>query len=273
MYEMLSLNPGLILLRYKKQGGQSNAIIRPIIPAESRGAITLLFDPANKDNALTTPGEVCVLRCERPALLRLEITSRQVQVPPRGSIEMEYISQPKRHTFGYQSDVAQMVQPPEMAHVFDYFAHFHLLGDQPGAFGEWLQGDGTSQGIEGLYIKPAPGQPRLMLRDLASGQVAAPGEYLGTRGQFRPLSGLEIWIDDPANTHVVRVEALFRNAGRVEQSGAFLTLRGIEPDDKLLGINLRIAPRLPQHQLRSEPIFQSGRVAPATTERVKIFRK
>lgn len=273
MHETLSLNPGLILLRYKKQGGQANAVIRPVIPAESRGAITLLFDPGSRDDALTTPGEVCVLRCDRPALLGLEITSRQPWVPPRGSIEVEYISQPRRQPQGRGAETAPSAPAREPAPVLDYFAHFHLLGDQPGAFGEWLQGDGTSQGIEGLCIQPAPGLPRIMMRDRASGQVAAPGEFLGTRGRFRPLTELEIWIDDLASTHVIRVEALFRNAGRVEQSGSFLTLRGMEPDEKLLGINLRVMPRTPLHQSTPEPSFQSARAQTTRSERVKIFRK
>lgn len=273
MHETLSLNPGLILLHYKKQSGQANAVIRPIIPAESRGAITILFDPGTHNDALTTPGEVCVLRCDRQASLVLEITSNQHLVPPRGSIEVEYISQPRRRPETRVTESAPTAARREPIPALDYFAHFHLLGDQPGAFGAWLQGDGTSQGIEGICIQPTPGMPRIMMRDRVSGQVAAPGEFLGTRGRFRPLTELEIWLDELSSEHVIRVEALFRNAGRVEQSGSFLTLRGIEPDEKLLGINLRVQPRQPQPQATAEPSFQSTRRQQLRNERVKIFRK
>jgi hypothetical protein len=92
MHGILSLNPGLILLRYKNERREGNATICPIIPPESRGAITLVFDPASRNDTLTTPGEVCVIRCIRPALLRLEISSLQTGLPPLGSIEVEYLS-------------------------------------------------------------------------------------------------------------------------------------------------------------------------------------
>ncbi len=267
MYEVLSLNPGLILLRYKKQGSQSNAIIRPVIPADQRGALSIMFDPAARNEALSAPGEVCVLRCVRPAKLGIEISSRQPGVPPRGSIEVEYLAQPSRNADAMDAYTPVAAPAPE----FDYAAHFHLLGDQLAAFGEWLEGDGETQGIEGLCIQPVPGLPRVMMRDLASGQTAAPGEFLGTRGRFRPLTAVEIWIDGPP-THVIHMEARLRNAGEIMQSGTFLTLRGMEPDEKLLGIKLRIVPRAGQDQ-PAAPAFKSVQAQPVRNERVKIFRK
>lgn len=269
MHETLSLNPGLILLRYKMQGGQANAIIRVVVPSESRGTVTLLFDPANRDDALTAPGEICILRCSRACKITLEISSRQQGIPPRGSIEVEYLSQPRRGS--NQSPSFRAAPVPTVA--FDYMAHFNLLGDQRASFGEWLKGDGTSQGIEGLSLNNSSGQPRIMMRDLVSGQTAAPGEFLGSRGCFRPLTEIEVWIDDLANTNVIHVEAEFRNAGRITQAGSFLTLRGVEPNEKLLAINLRIAPRDVQSAPIREQGFRSGRTQPPQNERVKIFRK
>jgi hypothetical protein len=267
MYETLSLNPGLVALRFIRQGGaQHNAVIRPVVLPEFEDDVVILFDPGAQDDALSHPGDLCILRCARVVKVGLEITSRQPGVPPRGSIEVEYLTRAAPPSIAPARGAARGAPPPHDVH-----AHFNMLGDRYARFGDWLEADAASAGIEGLTLAANPDLPRILMRDRESGQLAGPGEYLGTKGRFRPLTDIEIWIDGGPATHLLQVEAQFRNAGRVTQGGAFLSLRGLGDDERLLGLNLRVV-------ARTQPAAAPDPTPPAPPagdrpERVKIFRK
>jgi hypothetical protein len=271
MYETLSLNPGLVALRFVRQGGaQHNAVIRPVVLPEFEDDVVILFDPAAQDDALTHPGDLCILRCARVVTIGLDITSRQPGVPPRGSIEVEYLTRTARESLAPARGAGRGAPPPH-----DIHAHFSMLGDRYARFGDWLEAEAPSQGIEGMTIAANPDMPRVLLRDRESGQLAAPGEFLGSKGRFRPLTDIEIWLDGAPATHLLQVEAQFRNAGRVTQGGAFLSLRGMGEDERLLGLNLRLVARTQPAASAEMPQPPTPPAPPSgdRPERVKIFRK
>ncbi len=269
MYETLSLNPGLIALRFIRQGGgQPNAVIEPVILPEFAGDVVILFDPGAQVEALSHPGDLCILRCARVVKIGLRIGSTQPGVPPRGSIEVEYLTRTARPSIAPARGAGRGALPPHDVH-----AHFNMLGDRYARFGDWLEADAQSEGIEGLTLPANPALPRILMRDRASNQVAAPGEYLGSKGRFRPLTDLEIWIDGATGSHVLQVEAQFRNAGRVTQGGAFLSLRGMGEDERLLGLNLRVVERAQPAQATDTPPPPAPPPPGDRPERVKIFRK
>lgn len=269
MYETISLNPGLVALRFIRQSGgvPHNAVIRPIVLPEFEDDVVILFDPAAQDDTLTHPGDVCILRCARVVKIGLEITSRQPGAAPRGSIEVEYLTRGTRQSLAPARGAGRGAPPPHDVH-----AHFSMLGDRYARFGDWLDADAPSEGIEGLTIAANPALPRILMRDRESGQLAGPGEFLGSRGRFRPLTDIEIWLDGGPSGHLLQVEAQFRNAGRVTQGGAFLSLRGLGDDERLMGLNLRLVERAQP----ATPAQQPQTPAPPAgdrPERVKIFRK
>lgn len=270
MYETLSLNPGLIALRFIRQGGaQPNAAIRPVVPPEFEDDVVILFDPGAQDDALSHPGDLCILRCARVVRIELEITSRQPGIPPRGSIEVEYLTRTSRQSIAPARGPGRGAPPPH-----DIHAHFSMLGDRYARFGDWLEADAESEGIEGLTIAATPSNLRILARDRESGQLAAPGEFLGSKGRFRPLNDIEIWIDGGGATHLLQVEAQFRNAGRVTQGGAYLSLRGFGENERLLGLNLRVVERTqPAAQPAAPQPTPPAPPAGDRPERVKIFRK
>jgi hypothetical protein len=275
MYETLSLNPGLVALRFIRQSGgvPHNAVIRPVVLPEYEDDVVILFDPAAQDDTLTHPGDLCILRCARVVTVGLEITSRQPGVAPRGSIEVEYLTRAAKPSMAPARGAGRGAPPPH-----DLHAHFSMVGDRYARFGDWLEADAPSEGIEGLTLAANPALPRILMRDRESGQIAGPGEFLGTKGRFRPLTDIEVWIDGGPVSHLLQVEAQFRNAGRVTQGGAFLSLRGLGDDERLLGLNLRVVERTQPAASAQPPSPPAPPPAPAPPagdrpERVKIFRK
>ncbi|MGL6224016.1 MAG: hypothetical protein ACRC6L_10580, partial [Steroidobacteraceae bacterium] len=135
MYETLSLNPGLVALRFIRQGGaQPNAAIRPVVPPEFEDDVVILFDPGAQDDTLSHPGDLCILRCARVVRIGLEISSRQPGVAPRGSIEVEYLTRTSRQSIAPARGPGRGAPP---AH--DVHAHFNMLGDRYARFGDWLE--------------------------------------------------------------------------------------------------------------------------------------
>ncbi|WP_083099434.1 hypothetical protein [Pseudophaeobacter leonis] len=85
---------------------------------------------------------------------------------------------------------------------------------------------------------PTSGFAQVMMRDLNTGQIAEPGVYLGSRGQFRSLGAVEMWLQSPTRSEEIRVEALFKEAGCREASGTSFTLAGIDDRDTLMGLKI-----------------------------------
>lgn len=293
MIEDIKLAPGLAVIRYKSVGGKGNAVIRAEVPPASRGALTLLTDPTAPDEALAEAGDCWVVQCLRPAVLSLNIESAQPGVQARGSVVVDYLTDRKDKVAASGSargGKALREEPPRQRPSAPRFsasqdlrlmAHVSNNGDTFAEAGEWLRGDGRQDAIEGLQL-PAHGLGQIMMRDLKTGQVAAPGDYLGSRGQFRPLTGLELWLEEGRRGEVICAEALFDSAGFVEASGASIVVQGAVQDDPLLGIKLWIGGR-PQASSGvqmgrgfedMDPTPQSDRPAERkTTGRMKIFRR
>lgn len=255
MFEKLKLSPGLITLRYTTPAaGTADAVIRPFIPLGARGALSLMFEPGNVAGALTQPGQMCIIRCLRSALLGLEILRQDGGEQPNGGIEIDYLSrcgeEPEEPGFG-----------PDLVVCFDHF------GDRPARFGAWVSGEAAGQAVSGLLIRPRALAARIMLRDPVSDQIAAPGDYLGSRRGFRPLSGLEAWLDAADGRHRLHMQADFAEAGRVEARGTLVSLHGAGPHDRLLRLNMAV------EAVQADPAAMPVAVVPARPDRLRIFRK
>ncbi|WP_151720708.1 hypothetical protein [Gemmobacter serpentinus] len=248
MYETLKLSPGILTLTcVAPPEGDLDAMIRPIVPPGSRHAITLMFEPGNVSGALTRAGAFCVIRCGQAAVLGLEIRAERSDGPPRGGIELNYLSQTG-------SD------PEPIAGHADYVLHLAGYGDRPARFGTLTGGD-AGQAIAGLMMPIRASTPRIMLQDPVTGQVATPGEYLGSQSGFRPLSELRAWIEAPDGRQRLALQADFAEAGRVESRGTMVSLHGAGPEDRLLRLSMALEamPLLPEAEKRPE--------------RIRIFRK
>lgn len=255
MYEKLKITPGLLTLRYVRPAvGEANAVIRPIVPLASRHAIRMLFEPDNLSGALFRPDEICVIRCSKPALLILEIASAEGTEAPNGSVELDYL--------------AQTAPEPDTRPLADILVYLDKRGDKPVRFGTWVGADEPGHPIAGLMLHPRAHGPRILLRDPISGQIAAPGEYLGSVGGFRPLSELQAWIENPDGRHRLHLMGEFSRAGFVEATGTLVTLHGASSDDALLRLNLRI---IPPGGPAEKSIAATARSA--RRDRVRIFRK
>jgi hypothetical protein len=277
MIEEVKLGTGLAVIRYKSIGKKGNAVITADIPPSSRDSLTLLTDPTAPDDALAAPGDCWVVQCRRPSVLSLNIESAQPGAAARGSVVVEYISDQSgqdRSASGEQVRPTNERQPTNRQRAFSahevpkVMAHVANLGDIFAEAGDWLRGDGRNDSIEGLCM-PTSGFAQIMMRDVNSGQTAEPGIYLGSRGQFRSLGAVEMWLEAPARSEELRVEALFKEAGFREASGTSFTLAGIDNRDLLMGIKIwfQVKQDSPRIDSRGSRNVTSG------TERMKIFRK
>lgn len=253
MYETVKLQPGLLTLTFVAPAeGAADALIRPVVPPASRQAISLMFEAGNISGALTAPGEFCVIRCGRPAVLGIEITARHAGVQPRGGIELNYLSR-------RGPDPA-----PDETVGADYILHLAGHGDRPARFGTWTGGDTPEQAIAGLLIRHRTGRPRIVAQDPATGQIAQPGDFLGSRSGFRPFSELRLWIDEPDGRNRLGVEADFAEAGRVNATGTMISLHGAGANDRLLRLNI---------VLEQMPVDSAKSAATRRNDRIRIFRK
>lgn len=255
MYEKLKLTPGLLTLRLvKPQSGEINAVVRPIVPVASRHAIRLMFQPGNVAGSLTQVDELCVIWCGQPAVIVLEINAAHGDGTANGSVELDYLA----------TTAPEAVAGPAM----DMTVYLDRLGDKSAPFGTWVGADEPGHPIAGVMLHPRTNRPRIMLRDLASGQIAAPGEYLGSTAGFRPLCEFQAWIDGPDDRHRLHVLAEFSLAGRVEAYGTLVTLHGAGPDDRLVRLNLQLKP-FEATAGNADP----SQPKPKRRDRVRIFRK
>lgn len=255
MYEKLKLNPGILTLRLAKpQAGEINAVVRPIVPVASREAIRLMFQPGNVSGTLTQVDELCVIWCGKTALLVLEITAAQGNGTSNGSVELDYL--------------AFTPPEPDTDPSPDMTVYLDRQGDKPAQFGTWVGADEPGHPIAGVMINPRANRPRIMLRDLASGQIAAPGEYLGSTSGFRPLCDFQAWIDAPDDRYRLDVLAEYALSGRAQAYGTLVTLHGTGPGDTLVRLNIQVAP-LGTSGESPDPMAPKAK----RRDRVRIFRK
>lgn len=253
MYETIKLQPGIVKLTFVAPAGEAaNALIRPIIPPESRQVISVMFEAGNVAGALAAPGEFCLIRCGRAAVLGVEISAHQAGGQPRGGIELDYLS--TRGPDPLPGDVPGA----------DYVVHLAGHGDRPVRFGAWASGDTAEQPIAGLMIRNRLGRPRIITQDPTTDQIAQPGDFLGSRGGFKPFSELRLWIDEPDGRNRLNVEANFAEAGQISATGTMVTLHGASASDRLMRLKILL------QQMPAEAVpFSSSR----RNDRLRIFRK
>lgn len=257
MYQALKLKPGILTLTYVTPAeGTADAMIRPVVPLGSRHALTLMFEPGNASGALLRPGEFCVIRCGQSTILGVEIEPLSGVGAPRGGIDLTYLSQRGPDPAASSTRVA------------DYIVHLAGYGDRAARYGTWVGADAPDHPIAGLMVHSRAGVPKLVIQDVATGQTAAPGEFLGSVGAFRPLTDLRLWIDGPTGAHRLHVSADYELAGRLEAGGTMVSLTSAGPADKLLRLQITMQP-----MRATAGISQPASTGIRRGDRIQIFRK
>lgn len=269
MFEKIAIRPGLMILRFRQQDRPSNAIIRPVVAPEDRNDVTVVFDPTRTSQTLNAPGDVCVIQCRRATELGIDIASRDPAHPARGSVELEHLGRAQAARPDPAAKFMSFDDDPGDAGAITCLAHIAFIGDRRAQAGDWLRGDAPAHSIEGLQFH-CPEDAPVFARDLTNDQIAAPGEFLGSRGQKRALAALELWLEGDDQGAELQVEALFENAGFVERRGRHLTIEGLGRTDKLLGLRLDVGAAETDG---AEALPYPPNRAKGGSERVKIYYK
>ncbi|PYF07457.1 hypothetical protein C8J30_1178 [Rhodobacter viridis] len=230
MRELLTLAPGILTLTFvQPEGMLADAVIRPVVPAESLGQLTLMFEAGNASGTLSRPGEICIIRCNRESRLAVDITAASGEGKPVGGLELVYLSQDNCAKCD-RIDALVRRQDGRISAV---------------QFGEPAPTRGSDAPITGLCLALPPGQARLRVQDMVSGRIAAPGNWLHAARGNHPFTDLKIWVEQRKEPQVLRITADFAQAGRIEAEGTVLRLRGNGTDDPLLRIGLALLPESP----------------------------
>lgn len=227
MREMLTLAPGIVTLTFvQPEGKAADAVIRPVVPPEARGQVTLMFEAGNLNGTLSRPGETCLIRCDRESRLGVEITTASGEGNPVGGLELVYLS-PDKGAAGDRIDAVVRRQDGRISGV---------------RFGEAPPARGTAAPISGLCLALPPGGARLRVQDMVSGRIAIPGTWLHSPRGDQPFTDLKIWCDRPEEAPALRITADFARAGRIETEGRIVRLRGSGTDDPLLHLGFALLP-------------------------------
>ncbi|NVO21727.1 hypothetical protein [Donghicola mangrovi] len=280
MKQNINLNPGLFLLKYDDASGEANAIISASVSEYFAHDVKIILDPTCGSDPLKKVGDFFVVQCLRPATLTLNIESRDFGVPARGGIKLEPLSRQiaKRRGATREDRSPEFEGYPAPNGKFnrhdqgrdrDVMAHISNRGDVYVRPGDWLRGGSSEDFIEGLRL-PLVDFPRVFLRDLNAGETVSSGEFIGSRGQSRPLGPLEILMDESSRGHIC-VEARYKDFGLIRKSGRKVSLSGSHIRDRLIGIKVWHQPS--NHEALDESFSREIPDRGSQGGRVKIFRK
>lgn len=250
MQEKVRLNPGLALIRYDADGHRNyNAQIEVDLPP----GVFAVFDPTCDGAVLAHPGQCAVVRCETPTTISLRVKSTAMDRPTRGSVSIEYIPTYRGDARrGHGRNAEQMGQSGMSAGVagasggsnaVSIIGHIANLGDNKVSGGQWLGAAGAKSPIEGFQINwpRCPVGVKLMQCDLSSGQTCQAGDFLGSRGQAKPMSGFELWLEGRVPEELsLSVEAVFERRGTVKKQAKWVEMTGADAMDPLIALKFDV---------------------------------
>lgn len=261
----IQLKPGIILIRLTSGADRAPSLFRVVLPMTTERSITMMSNPLTEDSVLRKDGDCVVIRCETATSIQIEAQPAEAGGKVHGSLDIEYLtapSSPRKAAAKRPSPAPRPAQQPQPHARACFMAHLSQQGDRFFELGEWIGSPMRRHAIEALSIRPdVPGLANLMLHDRATGQVAAPGEILGTRAQNRPLRAIDLWIAEPDCPERLQIEALYRNSGHLRLIGDRISLVGADTQDVLLG--LRVTLTSPTRK----------RTQHGDTSRIKIYKR
>jgi len=281
----LYVERGLTVVRYLSSPASADWPTAEVIaPSELRGKVQLVPAPGVRPGFLEGPGACCVVVAETPTVLRVSLS------PARLGGSLDAVVKVETLDSGRPASVSELPErAPAAASVFtqrdsardgrdngatEYgpaiVAHIARRGDVQVAPGEWVAGPAAPAAIEGLELQPSDRLPQVEVQVLLFGQQrkwtnwVAPGTFVGTRGQSRPLVGIRCRLSPYERERwTLAAEANFLGAARLAREGAEIELVGPFADDPLVGFRLKI-------RIANESIGAAAE--PSAEPRVRVFR-
>ena len=264
----LEVERGLYVLRYGGVPGSDSPVIYVRASPGSEDGITMIAFPGEPSGKLAAPGSLMVIVVEEAATLQITAQARA----PGGTLQAEVRLEP------LQKDVTveERAVAPAPLHAGDdlqVLAHVARRGDVTIEDDVWIGGPDAPAPIEGLAMRCAEAVGDLRYQVLAAGDTRwsdwlSAGEFAGSRGKARPLTGVRLRLAPREGANVtLNVEALFLGSTVIRKEGLDVELRSSAGMDPLVG--LRIG--LKAHQIA--PVLKPSVVATGVpTGRVRVFK-
>jgi len=274
----LAVDRGIYLLRYVSAAHPAPVVfVRPSPGYESD--VQFVSPPDDDSNILSQPHAFIVLRVNEPATIQVTVRARDGSRSCDAELKLEQLTEPRvreifdRNPGGSSAEEALIPHPAETM-SFALVAHVAMLGDVRVVAGHWVAGPSAPAAIEGLGVSPEGSvADAIEYQVLGAGHRnwtpwAAKGQFLGSRGQKRPLVGLRLRMTDKAPDFRFGVEALFAGSRPVSMSGRLVELLGPCGTEALTGLKVEI--------IRNDRPSESSDVAKKPEQlpsrRVRVFR-
>ena len=274
----LGLERGLYILRYVSAALSHSPVIfvRPSPGFEE--TVTFLSVPGEQANTLSQPLSFVVIRASEAATIQITVRAREGGNSVEAELKLEPLTDRRvGDLFKLQQGARSVEKPIERSASLSNFtlvAHVAMLGDVKAAPGTWIAGPTAPSAIEGLAVSRDGALASVIeYQVLAVGQKTwsawgSTGQFLGSRGQKRPLVGVRFRLSDAAVDFNLDVEALFAGSRPVSLQGRQIELRGASGAEPLMGLKLDV---VRGHQ-GSQPPAIAKKSEPAQPGRVRVFR-
>jgi hypothetical protein len=273
----LAVERGIYLLRYVSAANPAPLVfVRPSPGYESD--VQFVSPPDDDSNILSQPHAFIVLRVNAPATIQVTVRARDGSSSCDPELKLEQLTERRvseifdRNPVGSSTEEAPIPHPETV--MFALVAHIAMLGDVRVVAGHWAAGPSAPAQIEGLGVASEGSvADAIEYQVLAAGHRnwtpwAVKGQFLGSRGQKRPLVGLRLRLTDKAPDIRFDVEALFAGSRPLSLSGRLVELLGPSGTEALTGLKVEI--------IRNDRPSASSTVAEkpeqSPSRRVRVFR-
>jgi hypothetical protein len=253
------------------QGAGVPAVARLIPPAEG---VTLLDMPGRDEGLLLRPGDCVVVRAERPSEVVVGLRRGSADGSLEASFRLEAIA--LAEDAGASQPALVAVRTPVVSAPIAFIAHVARRGDVAFEQSVWVAGPEAPAVIEGLEIvgesKPAVLELQALVgsRPPRWSEWVGARQFVGTRGQGLPLTGLRMRVAPEAGNLEISAEALFLGALVESKRGRqveFVSGSGIDP---LVGLKVSLQSAQRLGETRPAPSLEA--VARDREPRVRVFR-
>jgi len=274
-FSSLNVDKGLYVLRYVSASTPATCPVAEIhLPADADRRVRLVSAPGSIPGVLAAPGKCVVLVVEAPVTFTIGLRPRHEGGSVDASIRLEPLEVPAA-VENPSTEQTPAPQPsrstPELDLRLQLIAHIARRGDVPAEQGQWLAGPDAPAAIEGLRIVlPETAPYRVEVQALSKGpkptwsEWAGPGEFVGSKGRARALTGVRFRIAGAAPAgYVLAVDGMFLGSPVQSRRGRDVELVSPLGSDPIVGLRVSLV---------REAAMAESQATPSPSSKIKIFR-
>lgn len=221
--------------------------------------VEIISHPDSAASVLNAPGSSLVIRAKKSGQLLIEVMPQLARGSVAATLKLEGI--PAHQDVASKRAGPSLSQPHHQALLNSTDRNLELVslrvlghvagqGDIVVGSGEWIAGPHAPSRVEGLAIEWLERPPNVDLRYAVKvgglqgrmGPIVANGQFAGTRGRARPVSGVLIELAGlEANRYRLTAEAMFNGGPVMREVGSRVQLSSRGGEEPLTGLRVSLA--------------------------------